>query len=189
VTRYAPVEPLTQDHDRSTFNCGSVAQTDWLRQYALVAQLADTARVYVIRPHGESRIAGYYALGAGAVEPSRAHVRLAKGVGRHPVPVVILTRLGVDVRDQRRGLGQELVFDAFLQTASIAERAGVRALLIHAESPEAARFYERLDSGFERSASDELHLILLMKDLRTAIRKASARLGTATSDEPAVSDG
>jgi len=175
VTRYAPVEPLTPDHDRSTFDCGSAAQTEWLRQYALIAQEADTARVYVIRPHGERRVAGYYALSAGAVARLEAPVRLARGVGRHPIPVILLSRLGVDRQDQHRGLGAELVFDAFLQTASIADRVGARTLLIHAETTEAARFYARLDPAFEPSPSDPLHLALLMKDLRRAAATAARR--------------
>jgi len=176
VTRYDPVESLTSEHDRSTFDCGSSAQTDWLTRYALLAQGADTARVYVIRPHGEQRIAGYYALSAGSVEPSMAPGRLASGTGRHAIPVIILTRLGVDVRDQGRGLGSELVRDAFLQTAAIADRIGARALLIHAETAEVRSFYVRLDPAFEPSPADPLQLVLLLKDLRAGIRDAAARI-------------
>lgn len=175
MTRYALVEPLTPEHDRSTFDCGSAAQTEWLRRYALIAQGADTARVYVIRPHGEPRVAGYYALSAGAVARLEAPARLARGVGGHPIPVILLSRLGVDRRDQGRGLGTELVLDASLQTASIADRVGARALLIHAETEEAGRFYARIDPGFEPSPSDPLHLVLLAKDLRRAVAKAAGQ--------------
>lgn len=176
MTRYAPVELLTSEHERSGFDCGSSAQTGWLTRYALLAQQADTARVYVVRPHGERRVAGYYALSAGSVEPANAPARLESGTGRHAIPVIILTRLGVDVRDQGHGLGSELVRDAFLQTASIADRIGARALLIHAESPNAASFYRQLDQGFEPSPTDPLQLILLLKDLRVGIRMAAARI-------------
>ena len=189
MTRYAPVEVLSREHDRSTFDCGSEAQTTWLRQFAWQAQQSDTARVYVIRPHGEPRIAGYYAVAAGAIEPSLGTARLAAGAGRYPVPVVILTRLGVDLRDQGHGLGSELVRDAFLQTAAVAQRIGARALLIHAEDATAAAFYARLDPAFEPSRGDPLHLILLLKDLRSAIRRAAATKSGAGSGDPAVSDG
>jgi GNAT superfamily N-acetyltransferase len=147
----------------------------WLRQYALIAQQADTARAYLIRPHGEQRVVGYYALAAGSIEPQDASDRLAAGAGRHPIPVIVLTRLGVDVRDQRRGLGAELMYDAFLQTAAVADRVGARALLIHAESPTAAAFYRRVDPAFEELPGDPLQVILLMKDLRGGIRKAAKR--------------
>jgi hypothetical protein len=175
VTRYAPAEALTGDHDRSTFDCGSDAQTTWLRRYATLAQQADTARVYVIRPHADRRVAAYYALAAGSVEPDFGTRRLAAGTGRHPIPVVILARLGVDLRDQRQGLGRELVRDAFLQTAAIADRIGARDLLIHAETAEAASFYRRLDPAFEPSTADPLHRILLLKDLRAAVQRGAAK--------------
>lgn len=189
MTRYAPVELLTSEHDRSTFDCGSTAQTDWLRRYALLAQQADTARVYVVRSHGERRIAGYYALAAGSVEPAHASARLASGAGRHPIPVIILTRLGVDLRDQGRGLGSELVQDAFLQTAAIADRIGARAMLIHAETAEVAHFYIRLDPAFEPSPADPLQLVLLLKDLRAGIRNAATRIEAARRGEARMTDG
>jgi GNAT superfamily N-acetyltransferase len=185
VSRYAPAEHLTADHDRSTFDCGSADQTNWLRRYALTAQQANTARVYVACRAGESRVVGYYALTAGSVRLEAASTRLASGAGRHPIPVVVLARLGVDLGEQRHGLGTALLRDALLQTTSVANRIGVRALLIHAESPEAADFYRRFDPAFETSPSDPLHLILLMKDIRAAIRKAADAVSAPASDDPA----
>jgi len=173
VSRYGRVEALSPDHGVSAFDCGSDAQTTWLRRHAFEAQRAETARVYVVCLAGTSAVVGYYALAAGSVSHAQVPPRVTKGVGRHPVPVVILTRLGVDVSEQGRGLGSALVKDALFQTASIAERVGVRALLIHGETPEAAAFYRRIDPGFESSPTDPLHLILLMKDLRAAIRTAA----------------
>lgn len=115
----------------------------------------------------------YYALAAGSVEPEGAPERLTAGAGRYPIPVVILTRLGVDLAEQGRGLGRALVRDALLQVAAVGTRIGVRALLIHAESPEAARFYLQFDPAFERTPGDPLHLVLLMKNIRAAIRQAA----------------
>lgn len=181
MTLYAPVELLNAAHDQSSFDCGSDAQTSWLRRYALVAQRADTARVYAIRPHGEKRIAGFYALAAGSVDVDDATTRLSKGTARHPIPVIVLTRLGVDLRDQGQGLGSELVYDAFLQTATVAELVGARALLIHAETTAVTGFYRRLDPAFEQLPGNPLHIVLLMKNLRAAISRAA--------DKPDASGG
>lgn len=172
MSRYAPIEPLTSEHDRSTFDCGSPDQTTWLRDHAIQAQQADTARVFVVSRQGDQHIVGYYALSAGSVEPASASARLSAGAGRYPVPVVVLTRLGVDVSEQGRGLGTALVRDALIQVAAVATKVGVRALLIHAESDEAAAFYHRLDPAFAPLPGHRLHLVLLMKDLRKAIRAA-----------------
>jgi predicted N-acetyltransferase YhbS len=188
VSPYGPVEPLSGDHETADFDCGSEAQTGWLRRHGLQAHQSDTAKVYVVCRAGTRRVVGYYALAAGSVSHDAVPPRIVKGLGRYPVPVILLTRLGVHVEEQGRGLGSALVRDALLQTASIANRVGVRALLIHAETPEAATFYRRIDSGFEPSPTDSLHLVLLMKDLRGAIREAAADVADRDSAQRALRD-
>jgi GNAT superfamily N-acetyltransferase len=175
LSPYDPIEPLANDHDVASFDCGSETQADWLRRHAYQAHKSDTAKVYVVCRRGTRGVVGYYALAAGSIDHEAASSRMLKGVGRYPVPVIILTRLGVERSEQGRGLGSALVQDALFQTAAIAERVGVRALLIHCETPEARAFYERIDPAFEASPTDQLHLVLLIKDLREAIA-AAARL-------------
>ena len=177
MIRYGRIEQITAAHESQTFDCGSEDQTTWLRNHALQAHRSDTAKVYVVCPEATLIIAGYYALSASSVASEDASPRISRGAGRYPVPVIVLARLGVNVADQGAGLGSALVKDAFLQVASVADRVGVRALLIHAETQEAASFYTRIDPGFEPSASDPLHLLLLMKDLRRAMRDALATDG------------
>lgn len=172
MTRYGRIEPLAPDHDLSAFDCGSEAQTLWLRDHGLQAHRSDTSKVYVVCRRDTRSVVGYYALAAGSVLPEEAPPRITKGAGRHPLPVLILTRLGVDLTEQGRGLGSALVRDAFLQSASVAEKAGVRALLIHAEGQHVVDFYRRIDPGFMPSPTDPLHVFLLMKDLRLAIAEA-----------------
>ena len=175
MTRYGRIEPIAPEHDTQSFDCGSDEQTMWLRRHALHAHQADSAKVYVTCLAGARSVVGYYALAAGSIGHAEAPPRLTRGVGRYPVPVVILTRLGVDLEEQGRGLGSALVRDAFFQVAAIAERAGVRALLIHAENPAAAAFYRGIDPAFEASPTDPLHVALLTKDLRRAIREAAVK--------------
>ena len=177
MIQYGRIEPITAGHETQTFDCGSEDQTTWLRDHALQAHRSDTAKVYVVCREDSLTTAGYYALSAGSVAPDDVPRRISHGAGRYRVPVIVLARLGVNLADQGAGLGSALVKDAFLQVASVAERVGVRALLIHAETEEAARFYTRIDPGFEPSASDPLHLLLLMKDLRRAMRDALATGG------------
>ena len=188
MSRYAPVELLRADHDASTFDCGSDQQTIWLRRYALIAQQAGTARVYVACPVGERKVAAYHALAAGSMLPEAASARLAAGAGRYPIPVVILTRLGVGTVEQGRGLGSALLRDAMKRAATAAGRIGIRALLIHAESSSAAAFYRRIDPAFEPSPVEPLHLVLLMKDIRAAIQRAAVDQA-AESDDPQVTGG
>lgn len=81
---------------------------------------------------------------------------------------MVLARLAVDEREQRRGLGKALLKDAILRTLQAAEIAGLRALIVHAKDAAAREFYVRF--GFELSPLDDLHLMLLLKDMKESVR-------------------
>ncbi len=166
--RYSQVESLEASHNVSEFDCGSDAQTIWLQKHALAAHHSGTSRVRVVTRLEDDRVVGYYALASGAILHEDAPERVKKGTGQYPIPVVILTRLGVDRVEQGRGLGKALIVDALRRVNLAAQEVGIRALLIHAESEGARNFYLRL-AEFEASPTDPLHLLLLMKDLRRAI--------------------
>lgn len=166
--KLSAVEPLDRAHVIAEFDCGSPAQTDWLRRHALQAHASGTSRVYVVRELGSDRVAGYYALAAGSVAPADAPRRLLQGAGRYDQPVILLARLGVDLNFQRSGLGRALLVDALRRVQATAELIGVRALLIHCESAEARAFYMKL-ATFDESPSDPLHLLLMIKNLRKAL--------------------
>jgi predicted N-acetyltransferase YhbS len=74
-----------------------------------------------------------------------------------PVPVMLLARLAVDGRWQGRGLGAALLKDAALPTLQAAETGSIRALLVHALSADAARFYRSF--GFQPSPGNALTLM------------------------------
>lgn len=160
------VETLAKTHDLSAFDCGKPSLNDWLRRYAWQNQAADAARTYVV--HRANRVVGYFSLAYGSVQREEVPERIAKGLARHPVPVVVLARLAVDRRETGRGLGKALLKDALLRIEAAADIAGARAVLVHAIDEDARAFYERFD--FERSPVDDLTLMLLMKDLRALLR-------------------
>ncbi len=165
---YGPAEAISGDHLTADFDSGSDAQTLWLRKYALQAHRTDSTRVQVVTRAGDRRVIGYYALSAGAVALDDIPARVAKGMPRYPVPVVILTRLGVDISEQGRGLGRALLKDAVLRVAVASEAIGARALLVHCEDETAKAFYQHLGL-FEESPTDPLHLFMLMSDLRKTL--------------------
>ncbi len=164
-----PVRYQPERHDVSAFDCGSDAQTRWLRQVARSAQAAGTARVYVITAVGERRVVGYHALAAASVAQHDAPPALRKSAGRSPIPVILLARLGVDATVQGQGLGAALVKDAMLRAHQASQVIGARALLIHAESEHARDFYLHL-AEFETSPTDPLHLVLVMAEIAHIIR-------------------
>ena len=167
MTQLSGPEPLTGGHNVKNFDCGKQELTEWLRRYALQSHQAGASRVYVV--HRSGRVVGYYALAAGSVEPEEAPERVKKGLGRHPIPVILLARLAVDISVQRQGLGAALLKDALRRTTSAADEIGARAILVHAKDDEAKAFYRHFD--FEPSPTDPLHLFLLMKDLRAMLKE------------------
>jgi predicted N-acetyltransferase YhbS len=70
-------------------------------------------------------------------------------------------------------LGAALLKDALIRVERAADILGIRAVLVHAIDRHAKAFYERFD--FESCPDDELHLMLLMKDIRRALRQTPRR--------------
>ena len=54
--------------------------------------------------------------------------------------------------------------DSVLRTIQAAYIGGLRAMLIHVKDDEAKMFYEKY--GFESSPTNELHLMIRIKDIR-----------------------
>jgi GNAT superfamily N-acetyltransferase len=165
-----PPEKLSSQYDLSEFGSGEPVLDDWLRRRALHNEATGASRTYVVR--AGKRLAGYYSLAVGAA----AHVDSPGRVRRNmpdPIPVMILGRLAVDNAFHGRGVGTGLLRDAVLRTMQVAEIAGVRALLVHAISDPARRFYER--HGFISSPIDPLTLLITVADAARFMADKSRR--------------
>jgi GNAT superfamily N-acetyltransferase len=162
VTLHPPV-PLCRAHRLESFDCGKPVLNDWLRRHAHAASASGSAKTFVVTTNDED-VVGYCSLTVGQVEPTEAPARLGKGMGRYPIPVVLLARLAVSLGYQGHGVGRGLLQDAILRTLTIADHAGIRALMTHPLDDAAASFYLRF--GFIPSPLRERKLILLLKDAR-----------------------
>jgi GNAT superfamily N-acetyltransferase len=159
------IEKLATHHVVETFDCGQEALNRYLIRFALANQRASTAQTYL--GLADDRVVGFYTLVVGEVAFDDAPGRLAKGLARHPIPIMLLARLAVSREWQGRGLGGGLLKDAMRRTVQAADIAGIRAFGVHAKDDAAEAFYRHFD--FVPSPTDPLHLFLLMKDLRQAI--------------------
>jgi GNAT superfamily N-acetyltransferase len=160
------VELLISEHDLSQFDCGKHASlTDWLKRFARMNQASGDTRTYVV--HRNLRVVGYYSLAPGSISRKEATTRASKSAPE-PIPIVLLARLAVDRAEQGQGLGSALLKDALQRAYAGAEIIGGRAILVHAIDADAAAFYRKY--GFESCPGLELHLMLLMKDLRAMLR-------------------
>lgn len=161
-----PVKPtiakLAIEHDAESFDCGHKALNLFIRMHALPWQRAHISQTYVAVV--QRKIVGYYSLVVGDVAYEDAPERLAKGLPRYPVPVLLLARLAVDQTWQGQGLGAALVVDAMRRALQVSDIVGVRALLVHAKDEEAQSFYRHL--GFQPFSEQPLTLFRLLKDMR-----------------------
>ena len=157
-------EHLTAEHDLSTFDCGVPELNEWLKKRALANEESGASRTYVVCSAG--KVAGYYALATGSVALAKAPGRVRRNMP-DPVPVMILGRLAVDRAWQGRELGRSLLRDAILRTLQAAEIGGIRAILVHAVSEDAKRFYERC--GFSASPVDPMALMVTIGDAKKAV--------------------
>jgi GNAT superfamily N-acetyltransferase len=168
---YRPPRLLEGPDRVDSFDCRSVEQTLWLRQHARQANASGTARVLVVTQPDNAEVVAYYAWCMASIAVADAPARLLKGSGRYPQPVALLARLAVATEHEGRGLGAGLLADVIARTAELAVSIGCRGLLVHTESSEARDFYRHLVPEFEASPTDELHLVLLVKDIvRTLLR-------------------
>lgn len=171
-------EALSERHSLSTFRCRSTEQTEWLHRHAAQSSSMGTTRVFVVTELQHSEVVAYYAWCMAQVQPDHAPQRLWQGSGRYPQPIALLARLGVDTNHEGVGLGAGLLQDVFVRLLELTSDIGCRGLLVHAESNEARNFYLHLVPEFESSPTDDLHLVLLLKDVRRALHRAT---GTAPS--------
>lgn len=153
--------PIEKYHDLDNFDCGVPALNKYLKSYAYQNHRSGGARTYVTALN--NKVIGYYSLAYGSVEIDETPPRVRKGLGRYPVPVMVLARLAVDMNEKRKGLGWGL------RTLQAADIAGLRAVLVHAKDEQAKAFYQRFD--FVPFPVDDFHLYLLIKDIRNTIHK------------------
>ena len=146
------------------FECGEPSLDNWLRKRALKNQGSDASRCFVI---SEGRtVIGYYSLSAGGI----SHEAAPKAMRRNmpdPLPVVLLGRLAIDRRYHNQGLGQAMLRNAMLRAVHIANDTRVFAILIHALSEPAKRFY--LSRGFVESPLQPMTLMMTMETVRTIL--------------------
>jgi GNAT superfamily N-acetyltransferase len=167
VSAYGTIEKLRREHELDGFDCGKEDLNRFLKRQAWNSQQAHSAQTYVLAK--ELAVVGYYSLAAGSVTHAEATDRAKKGLARHPIPVILLARLAIDVSLQGKKIGPALLKDALLRAASAADTIGARAVLVHAKDDDAKGFYEHFN--FEPSPSDPYQLMLIMKDLLRIVGK------------------
>ena len=101
------------------------------------------------------RVAGTYALAAGAINVTAAPGRFRRNMP-NPTPVALLGCLAVDRSQQGKGLGRALFRDGAKRIINAADTLGIQGLIVHAISEQARAFYIAL--GFDPSPLEPMIL-------------------------------
>jgi predicted N-acetyltransferase YhbS len=164
VTGYGLPRPIHEDDDTASFDSGEPSLDEYLRNRALTNHLQGASRCFVSCRNDQ--VVGYYALASASIQHRDLTGRFRRNMP-DSVPAILLSRLAVSHKEQGSGLGRDLLRDAIARSVRAADIVGVRALLVHALHDRARAFYLHFD--FEPSPTDPLHLLLLMKNARTAM--------------------
>ena len=154
MTPSAPA-PLGDRHAIEGFRRTEAALENWLKQRARRNHQDGASRCFVICDG--NAVIGYYALAAGAVLHAQSPGNIRRNMPE-PIPVAVLGRLAVHVDWTGRELGADLLRDAVLRTLRLSQELGIRALLCHAISQDAKRFY--LKHGFVESPIEPTTMML-----------------------------
>ena len=154
----------TKKHQRKTFDCGVFALNLYLQQFANQDQKRGLTRVYVLAE--QQQIIGYYSICAHSVPTDQLPDNTKLG-GYADAPFLLLGRLAVDLRFQKQGYGDALIFHAFKITTEAAEKIGTLGMIVDAKDEPAARFYEKF--GFRPLSTSKNRLVLPFSAIKTLL--------------------
>jgi GNAT superfamily N-acetyltransferase len=150
------VEPLTPNHDRAAFSCGTPELDRYLQQQAGQDLKRKLAAVFVLIRDSKS-VAGFYTLSAHSVLAAGLPPDVAKALPRFPLPVTLLGRMAVAESLQGLGLGEFLLLHA-LERAWVASRQVASWAVVVDAKAGAREFYLKHDFAPFPTQLDRLFL-------------------------------
>jgi predicted N-acetyltransferase YhbS len=160
----APPQLLASKHQLEDFNSGEPSLDEWLKKRALKNSAGGASRCFVVC--SDNAVIGYYSLSASAINHEIAPKAMRRNMP-NPLPALLLGRLAVDGKYHNQGLGSALLRDAMLRSLTIAQNAGVFALLLHALNDRARQFY--LSRGFVDSPLQSMTLTMTLATMQTIL--------------------
>ncbi|EKD73849.1 MAG: GCN5-related N-acetyltransferase, partial [uncultured bacterium] len=125
-------------HDRKSFDCGVDELNIFLKQHANQNQSKNMSKTYVavvaVSADDHKKIYGYYTLSAGHIECGQLPEIVKAKLPKYPIPIARIGRLAVDKDYKGQGIGGFLLYDAFTNVLSIADKMGVFAVVVDAKN-------------------------------------------------------
>lgn len=155
--------PLSEDDERSQFDCGRDSLNTWFRRHAWHNHVSGISRTSVICDAGTGSIVGYVTLSAAQIEReflAKAHQRNKPD----PVPATLLGQLAIHKTYQGQGHARSLLLFALTAALRASREVGSFGVLTHPIDEQVRQFYRRW--GFEDVPFDpKRSMIVRMVDL------------------------
>jgi len=159
------IQPLSADHDRVGFDCGSEPLNSYLRQNAHQHADRGVSKTFVLVEDGAEKpqpILGYFTLSICQIVGENLPPEIARKFPR-TVGGVRLGRLAIATHHQRKGYGQTLLADALKRCRAIADQAGGIGLFVDGKDEHARAYYGQF--GFVSLTPDPLQMFLPIKSM------------------------
>jgi GNAT superfamily N-acetyltransferase len=137
------IEPLSPEHDRSSFRSGESALDDYLQRQARQDNSRHIARIYVLTCDGKA-VDGFYSLSATSIDPTSLPEENSRKLPRFGIPATLLGRMAIDSRRQGQSLGNLLLVSALRKAWEGSRLIASWAVVVDAKKG-ARDFYLRRD--------------------------------------------
>jgi len=138
--------PLSEDDDRSHFNCGRESLNAWFQRHAWHNHASGISRMSVICDANTQLIVGYVTLSAAQIERqflAKAHQRNKPD----PVPATLLGQLAIHRTHQGQGHARSLLLFALTAALRASREVGSFGVLTHPIDDQIRQFYRRWGFG------------------------------------------
>jgi GNAT superfamily N-acetyltransferase len=142
MAEVTPPRALTEDDERSDFDCGRDSLNEWFRRHAWHNQAGNISRTSVICEAKTDRIVGYVSLSAAQIEREF----LAKADRRNrpdPIPATLLGQLAVAKTSQGQGHARSLLRFALAAALRASREVGSFGVITHPFDDALRVFYGR----------------------------------------------
>lgn len=161
------IQLLDAAHRREGFDCGEAALNDFLLRQAGQQQRRGLGKTYVALAEDGATVTGFITVSAGQV--ATTSLPLQSKLPRYPAPILRIGRLAVDVRQQGKGIGQDLLAFALRLAVEFSLRVGLYAVVVDAKHDQAKAFYMKL--GFIACVDNPLCLYLPVATLERSVTR------------------
>lgn len=154
--------PLSIEHKDllSPFDCQSNAINNWLKKHAIKNQLAGVSRTYLVFDDNNI-LAGYFSVRVGVIDHSVLSAAFKRNLP-DPLPILLLGRLGVDIKYQGRGLAKAMVYKAISLGYEVANVASCWGVVVEPLTENLTPFY--LNLGFVKTKAERPLLLFRLQE-------------------------